>query len=76
MIHTQVQRSPEKNILKSFTKNGPDGHIGNVTWIIYTFSLTIHMEAHLIDQAVLETIFENGGRRRTICKLYVCLDRI
>ena len=36
--HTEVQRSPEKNILKSFTRNGPDGHIGNVTWIIYTFS--------------------------------------
>ena len=49
--------------LKDFTIHGRGGHLGHVTWTIYTnfrspFLRKLHMKLTLIGQAVSEEMFE------------------
>ena len=75
MLHTKFcgNRStvPEEKILKVFTIYGHGGHLGHVTWTIYTnfgspFPRRLHIKKlALIGLAVSEEkMFENGKRQK------------
>ena len=62
--------SGEEDFLKVFTIYGHGGHLGHVTWTIYTifgspYLRRLHIKMALIGQEVSEEkMFENGERRR------------
>ena len=73
MLHAKFQdhrTSGSGGLLKMFTIYGRGGHLGHVTWTIYTnicvpFPRRFHINLALIGQLVPEEkMFENGERQR------------